>query len=79
MSNPTYDGCFSADDSLVVSINYRLGPLGFLALSDFGLSGNYGIMDLLLGMEWVQKNIQSFGGDPVRALQPPESLCMTTS
>ena len=49
----------------MVSINYRLGPLGFLALSDVGLSGNYGIMDLLLSMQWVQKNIQSFGGDPV--------------
>lgn len=65
ISNPSYDGCYSAEDSLVVSINYRLGPLGFLALSDLELSGNYAILDQLLGMQWVQENIKSFGGDPV--------------
>lgn len=65
ISDPTYDGCYSAEDSIVVSINYRLGPLGFLALSDLGLRGNYGIQDQLLGLKWVQDNIKSFGGDPV--------------
>lgn len=65
VSNPTYDGCGAAADSVVVSLNYRLGPLGYLALTDLGLRGNYGIRDLLLGLEWVQRNIRSFGGDPV--------------
>lgn len=70
VSNPTYDGCYSAWDSVVVSINYRLGPLGFLALSDLGLSGNYAVLDQLLGLRWVQENIKSFGGDPV-GVPPP--------
>lgn len=65
VSDPTYSGCFSAVDSIVVSINYRLGPLGFLALEDLGLSGNYGLMDQLLGLRWVHENIAGFGGDPV--------------
>ncbi|KAI1478967.1 alpha/beta-hydrolase [Daldinia eschscholtzii] len=68
ISDPTYNGCFSAEDSIVVSINYRLGPLGFLALSDLGLTGNYGIMDQLLGLRWVQDNIAGFGGDPSKVL-----------
>jgi carboxylesterase type B len=65
ISDPTYDGCFSATDSIVVSINYRVGPLGFLALSEMGLHGNFGIQDQLLGLQWVQENIAAFGGDPV--------------
>ncbi|RYP49601.1 hypothetical protein DL768_004722 [Monosporascus sp. mg162] len=73
VSNPTYDGCYSAPDSVVVSINYRLGPLGFLALSDLGMTGNYGIMDQKLGLEWVQENIRSFGGDPTKVLLFGES------
>ncbi|KAI1469377.1 alpha/beta-hydrolase [Daldinia caldariorum] len=68
ISDPTYNGCFSAVDSIVVSINYRVGPLGFLALSDLGLTGNYGIMDQLLGLRWVQDNIAGFGGDPRNVL-----------
>ncbi|KAI2626767.1 alpha/beta-hydrolase [Hypoxylon sp. NC1633] len=68
VSDPTYNGCFSAVDSIVVSINYRLGPLGFLALSHLGLAGNYGIQDQLLGLRWVQENIAGFGGDPKKVL-----------
>ncbi|KAI0122250.1 alpha/beta-hydrolase [Daldinia grandis] len=68
ISDATYNGCFSAADSIVVSINYRVGPLGFLALSDLGLTGNYGIMDQLLGLRWVQENIVGFGGDPRKVL-----------
>ncbi|RYP93075.1 hypothetical protein DL770_000821 [Monosporascus sp. CRB-9-2] len=79
VSNPTYDGCYSALDSVVVSINYRLGPLGFLALSDLGLTGNYGIMDQKLGLEWVQENIRSFGGDPVSFPVLPKSTDMYAS
>jgi carboxylesterase type B len=47
-----------------VSINYRLGALGFLNAPAWGIDGNYGIKDQLLALDWVQKNIIYFGGDP---------------
>lgn len=59
---------------VVVTINYRLGPLGFLvhpaleALSETGKAGNYGIYDQLLALRWVQGNIAQFGGDPEKVL-----------
>ena len=54
---------------VVVTINYRLGALGFLAHpalgdEDGGPSGNYGVMDQQFAMEWVRRNIAFFGGDP---------------
>lgn len=58
------------EDVVVVTINYRLGPFGFLAHpelaeeSSAGSSGNYGIFDQIKALEWVQKNIEAFGGDP---------------
>ncbi|KAI1384755.1 alpha/beta-hydrolase [Hypoxylon trugodes] len=73
VSNPSYNGCFSATDSIVVSVNYRLGPLGFLALTDLGLTGNYGLEDQLLALRWVQDNIANFGGDPEKVLLFGES------
>jgi para-nitrobenzyl esterase len=54
---------------IVVTINYRLGELGFLAHpalsaeSPVGASGNYGLMDQQAAMRWVQRNIRAFGGD----------------
>ena len=59
-----------AQDVVVVTINYRLGELGFLAHpalaaeSPTGASGNYGLMDQQATMRWVQRNIRAFGGDP---------------
>ena len=51
---------------VVVSMNYRLGPLGFLNLGNQYISGNQGMKDQLLAMQWVRANIPSFGGDPNR-------------
>ncbi|KAI1413639.1 alpha/beta-hydrolase [Hypoxylon sp. FL1857] len=79
ISDPTYNGCFSAVDSIVVSVNYRLGPLGFLALEDLGLTGNYGLRDQLLALNWVKDNIVGFGGDPKKVLLFGESAGATDS
>jgi para-nitrobenzyl esterase len=55
---------------VLVTINYRLGALGFLAHPELAresghrASGNYGLMDQIAALEWVRKNIASFGGDP---------------
>lgn len=66
ISDPLYDGCNSEeDDSILVTINYRVGPLGFMALNSAGIYGNQGIQDLILGLKWIQDNIAAFGGDPV--------------
>ncbi|KAL3491517.1 Carboxylesterase [Aspergillus germanicus] len=68
-SYPLYDGCNLAEHgAVVVALNYRLGPLGFLALESAGFQGNQGIQDLILGFEWVKQNIDAFGGDPDKVL-----------
>tara|TARA_B100001123_G_scaffold141477_3_gene164421 strand:- start:1460 stop:3010 length:1551 start_codon:yes stop_codon:yes gene_type:complete len=66
-----YDGSGFADKGVVlVSVNYRMNAFGFMAHpalseeSERGVSGNYGILDHLAALEWVQQNIRSFGGDP---------------
>lgn len=67
-----YTGKFLASrkDVVVVTINYRLGALGFMshpavaAASSSKTAGNYGTMDQILALEWVRDNIAKFGGDP---------------
>ncbi|MCW2526914.1 MAG: putative carboxylesterase, type [Pseudonocardiales bacterium] len=72
---PMYDGSSLASrgDAVVVTINHRLGPLGFLQLADLGDeryadSGNAGMLDIVLALRWVQENIANFGGDAGRVL-----------
>ena len=69
----TYDGTRLAQRGVVlVTINYRLGAFGYLAHpllgaeSGHGASGNYGLLDQVAALGWVQRNIAAFGGDPSR-------------
>ncbi|HEY2399189.1 MAG TPA: carboxylesterase family protein, partial [Steroidobacteraceae bacterium] len=66
-----YNGRHLASQGVVVvTINYRVGPFGFLALpeltaeSSHGGSGNYGLLDMIAALQWVRENISAFGGSP---------------
>jgi para-nitrobenzyl esterase len=91
-SQPLYDGESLVGKGVVlVTVNYRLGPFGFLAHpaltkeSDHHASGNYGLLDQIEALKWVKRNIASFGGDPDRVTIFGESagggsvVCLMTS
>ena len=70
-SQPVYDGGLLArrGDALVVTPNYRLGVLGWLALpalaeEEGGAAGNFGLLDQIAALQWVRDNARAFGGDP---------------
>jgi para-nitrobenzyl esterase len=70
-SSPVYKGSrlSSRGNVVVVTTNYRLGPLGFLNLNEITggkipATGNEGLLDQVAALEWVRSNITSFGGDP---------------
>jgi len=72
-SQPMYDGeALAQKGAVVVTFNYRLGALGFFAHpeltkeSDRRGAANFGVMDAIAALEWVQRNIARFGGDPKR-------------
>ena len=77
---PLYDGARLAQTGIiVVTVNYRLGILGFLAHpelsaeSERGVSGNYALLDQVAALRWVRNNIREFGGDPDKVTIAGES------
>ncbi len=72
-SLPNYDGdALSKKGAVVVTFNYRLGPFGFFSHPELTkesggqAAANFGVMDAVAALEWVQRNIAAFGGDPSR-------------
>lgn len=64
---PETDGtALARRDVVIVSFNYRLGRFGFFAHPALGADGNWGLMDQIAALKWVQRNIASFGGDPAK-------------
>ena len=67
---PLYNGANMAKQGVVVvSVSYRVGPFGFLSSPELSKesgqgSGNYGMLDMIAGLKWVQANVGKFGGDP---------------
>jgi para-nitrobenzyl esterase len=79
-ASPMYDGREYAKRGIVfVSINYRLGIFGWLAHPELSaeskeaVSGNYGLLDQIAALQWVQRNIAAFGGDPANVTAMGES------
>lgn len=78
--DPLYDGsALAARGMIIVSINYRLGALGYFAHPDLSaesadsVSGNYGLLDQIAALQWVKRNIGAFGGDAANVTIAGES------
>jgi len=74
-SAPGYDGeALAKKGAVLVTINYRLGVFGFFSHpeltkeSENHASGNYGLMDQVAALQWIQRNVAAFGGDPGRVM-----------
>jgi len=73
-SGNAFNGAYLAQtaNAIVITVNYRLGPFGWLALSSLaaeapdGSTGNYGLLDQIAALKWVKTNISNLGGDPQR-------------
>ena len=85
-NNPAFEGSHFARKGIVfVSINYRVGVMGFFAHpalsaeSEHQVSGNYGILDQIAALRWIQKNIAAFGGDPQNVTILGESAGATSA
>ncbi|MBQ9366013.1 MAG: carboxylesterase family protein [Schwartzia sp.] len=77
-SMATYESTRLAEQGIVaVTINYRLNAFGFLAdetgMEEYGTTGNWGILDQIEALKWIQANIEAFGGDPERVTIGGES------
>ena len=84
--NSWYDGAALAHlgNIVIVTLQYRLGALGFLELgqiggNEFSASGNLGILDQVAALQWVKKNITAFGGDPANVTLFGESVGATSA
>lgn len=66
--DPVYDGSHMASrgDVVLVTLNYRLGSPGFIALDDGKTNGNFGLADQIAALDWVHEHIRDFGGNPER-------------
>uniref|UniRef100_A0A672YN75 Carboxylic ester hydrolase n=1 Tax=Sphaeramia orbicularis TaxID=375764 RepID=A0A672YN75_9TELE len=66
LGDSLYDGKEMADRGgvIIVTVNYRVGTLGFLSTGDTRMPGNYGLWDQHFAISWVRRNIHSFGGNP---------------
>jgi para-nitrobenzyl esterase len=85
-AQPEFDGAaFARKGVVLVTINYRLGLFGFLSTQDLSAesgrkaSGNYGFMDDIAALKWVQRNIKAFGGDPAKVTIAGESSGSVTN
>lgn len=72
-SDPEFDGdAINAEGAILVTFNYRCGPLGFFALPELdekhGGSKNLGLLDQIMALKWVKENISAFGGDPEKVM-----------
>ena len=60
------ENIMKAQNMILVTMNYRLGILGFMSTEDEVIPGNFGLKDQVSALQWIQRNIEAFNGDPRR-------------